>query len=126
MNNLGGILWLLAIGWFFFYVMRRGGAGCCGGHNHSRKDNPNNTVEHGTHQHNDSAHFQHYENDRDPVCGMGVKKEDQAFLSTHMGRTIRFCSDRCRNLFELNPNKYAAGSIQPAYIHVDSKTNNKN
>lgn len=95
----------------FFYLMMKSGGGCCGGHDHGGK------KEHGDHDSSggnaDHEHTYHHmaiettENgtDKDPVCGMEVKGD--SIVSNHLGRTFHFCSEQCRKVFDLNPNKYA-------------------
>jgi len=41
----------------------------------------------------------------DPVCGMEVKSPSKYFLDTN-GKRFDFCSDNCKNKFELNPNEF--------------------
>lgn len=112
MTSLGSFLWIAAIGALFYYMMRKGG-GCCGG-GHKHKDN--SQTEHKEHG-SKSEHVAHPEQIedkeplelielRDPVCGMEVKKSSTLLVSDHFGRTFHFCSEQCRRLFDINPNKY--------------------
>jgi YHS domain-containing protein len=113
MASLGSLLWIAGIGALFYYMMSKGG-GCCGGHNHG-DHNQDDHNEHGS----DDQHATHHEKLenkqssqselielRDPVCGMEVKKRSTPLVSDHFGRTFHFCSDQCRKLFDINPNKY--------------------
>lgn len=43
---------------------------------------------------------------RDPVCGMQVD-EQQATKKEHQGQTYYFCSSRCEQQFEQDPQRYA-------------------
>jgi len=43
--------------------------------------------------------------DKDPVCGMMVRKEKGVKLD-YQGEAYYFCSDFCKNLFEKDPEKY--------------------
>jgi len=52
----------------------------------------------------------------EPVCGMQVGENETTFNSTYNDRTFRFCSDRCRKLFDMNPNKYV-GATYGTYQH---------
>jgi YHS domain-containing protein len=115
MASLGSFLWIAAIGALFYYMMSKGG-GCCGGHNHG----DHNQEDHKEHE-NDNDQVTHHEQHedkqpselielRDPVCGMEVKKSSTSLVSDHFGRTFHFCSDQCRKLFDINPNKYV-GSL---------------
>ncbi|MBU4152993.1 MAG: YHS domain-containing protein [Proteobacteria bacterium] len=47
---------------------------------------------------------------KDPVCGMEITENEPTLNSEHLGQTVRFCSDRCKNLFDLNPEKYMSHS----------------
>jgi YHS domain-containing protein len=115
MASLGSFLWIAVIGVFFYSMMRKGG-GCCGGHDHGNK----NQGGHEDHNDNDNhaAPLEQIENNqsselielRDPVCGMEVQKSSTALISDHFGRTFHFCSEQCRKLFDINPNKYV-GSL---------------
>jgi uncharacterized membrane protein YraQ (UPF0718 family)/YHS domain-containing protein len=46
----------------------------------------------------------------DPVCGMQVQTANAPAQSTHDGHTYWFCSDRCRERFEANPERFAHAS----------------
>ena len=54
--------------------------------------------------------------ERDPVCGMQVRP-DSPHQATHDGHTYRFCSTRCRDRFEAEPQKYLAESAEAASPH---------
>lgn len=43
----------------------------------------------------------------DPVCGMQVRTDDAPKRVTHDGGTFHFCSDRCGEKFEADPDRYA-------------------
>jgi hypothetical protein len=43
----------------------------------------------------------------DPVCAMQVRVADAPARATHDGRTYYFCSDRCREKFEADPDRYS-------------------
>jgi uncharacterized protein len=43
----------------------------------------------------------------DPVCGMQVRVANAPVSMQHEGRTVYFCSDRCRERFEAEPDRYA-------------------
>ena len=45
---------------------------------------------------------------RDPVCNMLVDKELSANFADHEGRRYHFCSKRCHQRFEADPQAYAA------------------
>ncbi|HHY76086.1 MAG TPA: YHS domain-containing protein [Firmicutes bacterium] len=50
---------------------------------------------------------------RDPVCGMNVKEDCPSNLrSEYKGREYRFCSDRCREEFDRNPESYVSREQQ--------------
>jgi uncharacterized protein len=46
----------------------------------------------------------------DVVCGMQVEKTDAPAISEHHGRPFFFCSDRCRERFTSDPEKFARGA----------------
>ena len=99
---------LLMIGVFgvFFYLMMKSGGGCCGGHEHGNKKDDGGHDNSGSNKDPDHAHH-HMEienTEKDPVCGMEVK--GGSIVSNHLGRTFHFCSEQCRKVFDLNPNKY--------------------
>jgi len=116
MITLGSIFWILAIGGLFYYMMRHGG-GCCGGHEHGGHGQHGEEAGHGMHGSHDQTSMLESEtaNPKDPVCGMEVDAEETTLVSTHLGRTFRFCSERCRKLFNLNPNKY---TTPKAHQHI--------
>jgi YHS domain-containing protein len=116
MTSIGSFLWIAAIGGLFYYMMSKGGGCCGGGHDHG----DHNQDEHKEHDSN-SKHAVHHEQIedkqsselvdlRDPVCGMEVKRGSASLISDHFGRTFHFCSEQCRNLFDINPKKYV-GSL---------------
>ena len=43
---------------------------------------------------------------RDPVCGMMVEPSRAAAACVHEGQSYFFCSERCKALFEADPQKY--------------------
>ncbi len=108
--TLTTLLMILIFGVVFYLLMKSGG-GCCGGHDHGGKEDhcghgssgDNKGTEH-PHHHIDSE-ISENETDKDPVCGMKVK--DHSIVSKHLDRTFHFCSEQCRKVFDLNPNKYA-------------------
>jgi Cu+-exporting ATPase len=53
--------------------------------------------------------------ERDPVCGMEVDVEDAAGSSEYRDRTYYFCSTRCKEEFDRNPEKYAGSRRSGAY-----------
>jgi YHS domain-containing protein len=44
----------------------------------------------------------------DPVCGMQVQTAHAPASATHDGRTLFFCSDRCRERFDADPPRFGA------------------
>ncbi|MDA8159794.1 MAG: YHS domain-containing protein [Desulfobacteraceae bacterium] len=71
----------------------RSGGGCCGGHGHD------------SHHHDSGTGSPATNGGKDPVCGMDVD-DNTPLHSEHQGRTVRFCSERCKRLFDLNPGNY--------------------
>lgn len=45
---------------------------------------------------------------KDPVCGMTVEPSQAAASAEFADKTYFFCCVQCRQLFEKNPQKYAA------------------
>jgi Cu+-exporting ATPase len=43
----------------------------------------------------------------DPVCGMSVDSSSP-YAATHDGHTYHFCSEVCKDKFELQPSQYSA------------------
>ena len=75
----------------FFYVMMRFE---CGAH-----------AVHGHHQH-DKEEPKSPEDSRDPVCGMNVAA-GQGYAELFKGREYRFCSRKCLDKFDTQPNEFA-------------------
>lgn len=42
----------------------------------------------------------------DPVCGMEIPRG--SIVSTHDGQTYHFCSERCKQLFDADPQKFTS------------------
>ena len=102
--TLTTLLMILVFGVFFYLMMKKGG-GCCGSHDHGDHDSSgsNKDTDH-THHHMEIENTEN-ETAKDPVCGMEVKGD--SIVSNHLGKTFHFCSEQCRKVFDLNPNKYA-------------------
>jgi YHS domain-containing protein/uncharacterized membrane protein YraQ (UPF0718 family) len=49
----------------------------------------------------------------DPVCGMQVRTADAPAQASFGGQRYSFCSDRCREQFEANPERYTADGATP-------------
>jgi len=45
---------------------------------------------------------------RDPVCFMEVDENTTEYKVEYNGKTYYFCSERCMDLFKLNPSKYSS------------------
>ncbi len=111
MASIGSFLWIAALGALFYYMMNKGGGCCGGGHNHKDQSHDDHKEHEGNNDH--ATHHEQLEKQtseiielRDPVCGMEVPKSPTSLISDHFGRTFHFCSEQCRKLFEINPNKY--------------------
>ncbi|MFZ7091385.1 heavy metal translocating P-type ATPase [Primorskyibacter sp. 2E233] len=50
---------------------------------------------------------------RDPVCGMTVDPDARKPQAKHKGHTYHFCSDRCRDKFKADPERYLSESAKP-------------
>lgn len=102
---LGNILFLVVIA-VVIYMMMKSGGGCCGGHDHSGHDNSgSNKDTDNTHHHQMEGDSSRDRAETDPVSGMEVN--DNRIESRHLGRSFHFCSEHCKKVFNLNPNKYA-------------------
>jgi len=77
-----------------FYVMMRYGCGAHMIHGH-----------HGNHNKQDESN-----KDIDPVCGMNIDT-DKGYGKMHGGTLYRFCSRKCLDYFENEPDKYINQSI---------------
>jgi YHS domain-containing protein/uncharacterized membrane protein YraQ (UPF0718 family) len=56
---------------------------------------------------------------KDVVCGMQVEKANAPATAKHMGLTLYFCSDRCRDKFAKDPMKFAHGeNVEPMAEHT--------
>jgi len=51
---------------------------------------------------------------RDPVCGREIARERALLVTEHDGTIYPFCSERCRMLFALHPEAFAAAEARPA------------
>ena len=49
----------------------------------------------------------------DPVCGMQVRVDDAPAQASFANKHYQFCSDRCRERFEANPERYTSGDAHP-------------
>lgn len=56
---------------------------------------------------------------RDEVCGMEIEASDAESTLEYRGKTYHFCGDWCRNAFEKDPSRYAAGTghDEPSHDH---------
>ena len=50
---------------------------------------------------------------RDPVCGMRVDEWTATLITDYGGEKVVFCSQRCLERFEANPERYASGPSRP-------------
>ena len=44
---------------------------------------------------------------RDPVCGQKVEEELSTIQADYDGRTFHFCSEECKEIFQVNPEQYS-------------------
>jgi Cu+-exporting ATPase len=80
-----------------------------GGHRHGAHDHD----AHGHHVHDDAAPAAHRV--KDPVCGMDVDPQTAKHRTEYRGLTYYFCSARCRERFEADPEKY----VSPAAVKTE-------
>ena len=50
----------------------------------------------------------------DPVCAMQVRRSDAPATSRHAGMTYYFCSDRCRERFNADPERFTSRDALPS------------
>ena len=89
------LLSLLLFAAFFYFMMRFG----CGAH-----------MVHGSHGGHE-GHGARAGAATDPVCGMEVPP-GQGYAKMHEDREYRFCSRKCLDQFELEPQRYAKGGAR--------------
>lgn len=53
----------------------------------------------------------------DPVCGMQVRTNDAPAQTVHDGTTVHFCSDRCLDRFERDPQRYLDSPASAPHAH---------
>ncbi len=98
MSGLASLLLFAA----FFYLMMRFGCGSHMVHGHGRHGDHEG---HGDHDMGTGAGMSGMKA-KDPVCGMGVDPA-QGYTKTYQGREYRFCSRKCLDRFDENPQRYA-------------------
>jgi YHS domain-containing protein len=90
-----GLLIFLLYGLFFYLMMRFG----CGSHM---------VHGHGGHEHEGGQGASSVDVPAiDPVCGMQVEP-GHGYMKSHEGRLLHFCSRKCLDSFEAEPQRYAA------------------
>ena len=87
-----GFFSLLLFAGFFYLMMRFG----CGAH-----------MIHGHGGHAGQGHGTPEGSTKDPVCGMDVPP-GAGYSEMHQGRQYRFCSRKCLDQFDSEPQRYAA------------------
>ncbi len=100
------IIWIIFLAALVYLAMSKGstGKGCCGGEDQNSGEQDSQLGKEKNHQ--GHRHLtESTDNSKDPVCGMMVRGET-LLISEHFGKTYQFCSDQCKKIFELNPNKY--------------------
>ena len=65
-----------------------------------------------SHHHGDHGASPNSTSAIDPVCGMQVKKSDDARSSDYGGETWYFCSEGCQTRFDADPYFYASGNAE--------------
>jgi YHS domain-containing protein len=88
---MNGLLSLLLFAVFFYLMMRFG----CGAHM---------VHGHGDHKEHGGGGV-HEGSAKDPVCGMAVEP-GQGYTKSHEGRLLHFCSRKCLDKFEAEPQRY--------------------
>ena len=52
----------------------------------------------------------------DPVCGMSVATAMAEYRSSNNGRAYYFCSSKCKETFDKDPEKYAAAGNKGSHV----------
>lgn len=105
---LGNIVFIAVIG-IVIYMMMKGSGGHDqhgGNKGHDDQDASGDTKNTGHAHRQIESDLSGKESNIDPVCGMQVT--NNTIESSHLGRTYPFCSEQCKKLFNLNPNKHAS------------------
>ncbi len=84
------ILSLLLFAGLFYFMMRVG----CGSH--------------AVHGHHHAGHSDVTGPAKDPVCGMDVE-QGRGYSEVFSGREYRFCSRKCLDKFDAEPQRFASG-----------------
>jgi Cu+-exporting ATPase len=53
------------------------------------------------------------EKEIDPVCGMALNPHEALAQSAHKGKSYYFCSEECRQKFDIQPEKYVEARLEP-------------
>ena len=102
----------LLMGGLAFFMMR---GGSCGGHAHGGHGahrgggghtDPNGSADHTSTGDAGTPAQIAMVPDRDPVCGMKLAP-DEGYGKMHSGQAYRFCSRKCLDAFEAEPEQYA-------------------
>lgn len=72
----------------------------------------------GSHQHMAGSHQQKPGGVKDPVCGMWVDPEKARGTATYKDTAYYFCSPRCVEKFNNEPEKYLAPKTTPALVNL--------
>jgi len=57
---------------------------------------------------------------KDPVCGMDVEPSKAAGVSAYKGKTIYFCSPRCKERFDAEPEKFMGAAHSNSHAEMPS------
>lgn len=96
-----GWLWLLIFAAFFYFMMRFG----CGAHMVHGGHGGHGGAEHEGHEGHGAAMDMGFT--KDPVCGMSVEP-GQGYTENHEGKEYRFCSRKCLDKFDAEPQRYVS------------------
>ena len=58
----------------------------------------------------------------DPVCGMQVQTTNAPAVRRHYEQTVYFCSDRCAERFDTNPERYLTAEHAPVPMDAASES----
>lgn len=58
----------------------------------------------------------------DPVCGMTISRKDSALISSYLGQNYYFCSERCKSIFEEDPDAVFAMKAAREEVSEEERT----
>jgi YHS domain-containing protein len=109
------LLYLVLWGAAIFLMMRFGCGAHMMGHGHGKKRGSQNPEPPPA----EPLRWVPPDIDVDPVCGQSLATAE-AKPSLHDGTVYYFCSQKCRELFEAEPGRYASGATDAAPARLEN------